>query len=204
MMSKTGALVLLGCLFLSSSSFCAAQELKCKQVEANARMTRAESTKVLLDAKQHAGDDYRAQIVFAYRSFQLHPRTQSAAERLLALIPKTEEQQRVVMTLGDSLCDGESMDDMGSLSRVNEGLARQLRKAVELAPQFMPAYVEYSLEAATDPHSDYAVEMQRVCQRNHGAFVRAVKQLPVEKAREFKEHIMKPEGCRVLAIPEAE
>jgi hypothetical protein len=87
---------------------------------------------------------------------------------LLALIPKNEAQQNVAMTLGDSLCDGESLADMKSLSRVNAGLARQFRKAVALAPHFMSTYVAYSLDAVADPHSDYAVEMKNVCHgQNH-------------------------------------
>ena len=195
--------VLLAWLLVSLWMTAFAQESDCKRVVATAAMARANSVATLQKAKQQAGDDYRANLVFAYRNFLLRHRMKSAAERLLELIPKNEGQQEVVMTLGDSLCQGETPADMRSLSRVSEALARQFTKAVKLAPEFLPAYIGYSLDAVADSHSDYAVQMKCICQQNHQSFMEAIKRLPADKQDRFAKYVMKPNSCSVVAIPEA-
>ena len=176
----------------------------CRQIEAMAEMARASSVSLLQKAKQRAGDDYRAQLVYAYRAFQLQPSLKSAAAKLLSLIPKNEAEQTVAMTLGDSLCDSELVGDMLALSRVNEGLGRQLTRAVIVAPEFLTAYVEYSLDAIDDPHSDYAAQMKTVCQDRHSAFLGAFNGLPADKQARFARYVMRPDDCHVIAVPEAE
>jgi len=160
------------------------------------------SVAILEESNQHSGDSYRARLVFAYRSFQLH-RSRSKAEALLAFIPTDEDQQTIVMTLGDSLCDGEPLKDMETLSRVNESFASELARAVILAPKSMPAYVAYSLMAVNDPHSDFAVRMRKVCQQDHHAFLNALKQLPDNKRRLLAQHVMEADYCKAIAQPEA-
>jgi hypothetical protein len=201
---KTKALLVSIVLGLVLRGATIAHGADCRQFEAMAEMARASSVSLLQKAKQRAGDDYRAQLVYAYRAFQLQPNLKSAAAKLLALIPKNEAEQAVAMTLGDSLCDGEFSGDMFALSRVNEGLGRQFTRAVRVAPEFLPAYVEYSLVAFTDPHSDYAVQMETVCQDRHSAFLRAFNGLPADKQARFARYVMRPDDCHVIAVPEAE
>jgi len=141
-------------------------------------------------------------LVYAYRAFQFHG-TRSKAEALLNLIPTDEGQQTIVMTLGDSLCDGEPLKDMETLSRVNESFARELARAVILAPKFLQAYVAYSLVAVSDPHSDFAIRMSKVCQQDHSGFLNALKQLPDDKRHLFSQHVMDADHCKALALPEA-
>jgi hypothetical protein len=167
-------------------------------------MARARSTDALSQQKKRAGDSYRAQVVFAARLFELRPKDMSAANLLLNLIPRDDAQQSTLMTLGDSLCDSELVSDMKSLGRVRDALPRDFAGAVLLVPSNMPAYVAYSLTATLDPHSDYALQMRRVCRQAHAEFTKAIDLLPPDKRDWFTKHILDPKGCRALALPESE
>jgi len=166
-------------------------------------MVRATSTKALSEARARAGDGYRSNFVFAYRSFQLK-RNAVNAERLLALIPKDDAQQAIVMTLGDSLCNEEPITDMEVLSRVAEGFARELASAVLLARSYLRIYVAYGMQATLDPHSDYAIQMQRVCRLAHRDFLHAIEQLPKDERQQLSLHVLNPNTCRAIALPESE
>ncbi len=132
----------------------------------------------------------------------------------LTLVPQKDEQQLDWMTLGDSLCDSESMPEMMTLSRLRDRLAQGLSNAVLSVPEKMQSYVAYAAAAVQDPHSDYAIQMRRVCRAHHAAFVRAVDRLgdgspdggflATANSAWFRAHILNPEGCRVLALPEAD
>ncbi len=124
-----------------------AQEQNCKEIGAAAQMARAKTTRAVNDARKQAGESYLARLVFAYRFFHLHPKSKAAAESLLSLIPADNTQQKIVLTLGDSLCDEESVADIKVLARVNEGLAQGLAAAVLLSPRFLSSYVSYSTTA---------------------------------------------------------
>jgi hypothetical protein len=142
--------------------------------------------------------------VAAYRSFELHPKGAAETDGLLKLIPKDDTQQTVLMTLGDSLCDGESLSDMQILSEVRDGMPRALSNAVLISPGFLPSYVVYAEVAVQDPHSDYAAQMRRVCRHAHGEFSKAVDQLPPGTHDWFKGRVMEPRACTVLDVPEAD
>jgi hypothetical protein len=187
----------------SGAGLCA-QEPNCDEAAAMTRMARAKSSEAVTVAKQKAGDKYRAQVVFAARSFELRPTDKSAAVLLLNLIPQDDGQQTTWMTLGDSLCDSESVADMKSLGELGDRLPRDLAKAVLLAPDRLPGYVAYAPTSVQDPHSDYAVQMQTVCRAKHSEFVKAVEGLPIDKRDWFVKHILNPEECHALALPEAE
>jgi len=181
-----------------------AQEQNCKEIGAAAQMARAKTTRAVNDARKQAGESYLARLVFAYRFFHLHPKSKAAAESLLSLIPADNTQQKIVLTLGDSLCDEESVADIKVLARVNEGLAQGLAAAVLLSPRFLSSYVSYSTTATEDPHSDYAVHMKKVCREAHGAFTDAVKQLSQDQQTLFAKHVLNPSSCAVLAVPESD
>jgi len=190
------------CSISARGSFC--QEATCHEIESLAKIARTRSTDALSREKRSAGDNYRAQVVFAARLFELRPRDKSAAILLLKLIPQDDAQQTILMTLGDSLCDSEVISDMKSLGRLRDALPRQFAGAVLLVPSSMPAYIAYSLTATLDPHSDYAIHMQRVCRQAHAEFMSAVSLLPSEKRESFTRHILDPKGCRAIALPESE
>jgi len=201
---------LVGLLFvpiLLGSFFCGllhAEELSCGEVSSIAKMARARSTKLLADETKKAGDSYRARIVSAARQLELNPNDRRTAAALLDLIPKDDEQETVWMTFGDSLCDTESTADMNSLSRLGDRLSHDLAKAVMLVPSKMQAYVAFAFEAVKDPHNDYALQMRVVCRANHIGFKKAIADLPEKDRRWFVGHILKPDGCRTLAFPEAD
>ncbi len=167
-------------------------------------MARAKTSRELEAAHQSAADTYPAQVVFAYRAFQLRSNSSADAERLLLLIPQSDEQLGMVISLGDSLCESESITDMEVLGAVSDGFARELANAVLVVPRLMDAYVAHSLDEVQNPHSDYAVRMRTVCRRQHRRFLAAVHELPKDKQRWFAEHVMEPQSCRVIALPEAE
>jgi hypothetical protein len=191
-----------------------AQEKNCSEVAALAGMARAKSIARLVAVEKNAGDSYRAQIVFHARMLELDPKSRRIADSLLELIPTDEEQKIVLITLGDSLCDSEPMRDMAALDRLGERIAHDFAIAVLLAPQKMQVYVAYSYVAADDPHSDYAVQMQRVCRVKHSLFLEAVNRFgkgsngggyPPTPSRDwFSTHIFDPNACRALVLPEAE
>jgi hypothetical protein len=181
-----------------------AQEPNCDQTAAMARMARAKSSVAVIAEKQKAGDSYRAQVIFAARSLELRPTDKAAAVLVLNLIPQDDGQQTTWMTLGDSLCDSESVADMKSLGRVGDRLPRDLAQAVLLVPDRLPGYVAYAATSVHDPHSDYAVQMHTVCQAKHSEFLKAVEGLPTDQKNWFVKHVLNPDGCHVLALPEAE
>lgn len=191
-----------------------AQVMSCVEVSALAKMARAKSFAALVAGKRKAGESYRAQIVFSARLLELNPAGKRAANALLKLIPKDEAQQLTLMTLGDSLCDTEQFRDMDSLDRIGERIPKDLATAVLQAPDKLIVYVSYAYQAAQDPHNDYAVQMVRVCRRNHAAFIKAVNQLgdgggaesdfPTVSSAAFRKRIFDPDGCRPLIFPEAD
>lgn len=181
-----------------------AQSAGCAQIHAVVQMAKAKTPEAVRDKKSSAGADYRADLVFAFRIFEMKSTAKTAAVRLLEMIPRDADQQNVVLTLGDAVCNDESLAEMKALAKVADGLAVALSRAVKLAPEYMGKYVAYASIATQDPHSDYAVQMSTVCHSLHASFVKAVAQLPESDKQSFHEHIMKTESCKVLALPEAE
>jgi len=200
-------------LFLLFCGSLRAQDENCSVVVGLGRMARAKSVAALAAEERKAGDGYRAQVVFHARLLELDPKSRRAANSLLGLIPKDEKQELVLMTLGDSLCDGESLRDMNSLDRLGQRIPSGLARAVLLVPEKMQAYVSYARHALQDPHNDYAVQMERVCRARHDSFLRAVNQLadgigegdfPTTSAEAFRTRILDPKSCHALALPEAD
>jgi hypothetical protein len=180
-----------------------AQKSNCGEIDAMVKMARAISSAELAAHKLKAGDSYRARVVYATRLLELYPQKQDAAVLLLNLIPKDDEQHLMVMTLGDHLCGTESYHEMKLLGQLGERLPRDLARAVLLAPDKIPEYVAYSIASVQDPHSDYAVQMQKVCRAKHSEFVDAVAKLPWQKKDRFLKYVFDPEGCNALTLPEA-
>jgi hypothetical protein len=197
-------LALLFVVLFQASNAQDASNVPCDQVHAIARISSASSLAALAKEKQNAESSYRAKVVFAARSFELQPRNNSAAVLLLNLIPQNDAQHTVLMTLGDSLCDEESVAEMKSLGGLGDRLPHDLARAVLLVPDRLPGYVAYAATSVHDPHSDYAVRMQTVCRAKHAEFLKAVEGLPTDQRNWFVNHVLNPDGCHVLALPEAE
>jgi hypothetical protein len=198
---------LAGSIIFSTSSLALcnmslAQEPNCHEIGAMAAMARANSSTVLMTWKPRAGDSYRAQVVFATRSFELHLADRRAASAVLDLIPKNDEQDSVWKSFGDSLCDAETLKDMFALGRIGDHLPHDLARAVLLAPSKMFDYVSYAITSTQDPHSDYAIQMQTVCRARHQEFVNAVSKLPPDDRSWFVSNKFNPDGCRPLDFPE--
>jgi hypothetical protein len=191
-----------------------AQNSNCGEIGALARMARSRSVSALDSAHRIAEDSYRARLVFATRQFELNPTAQSAADELLKLIPVNDNEQLVAATFGGFLCEGEPVSDVQLLSALGDRIAHDFSRAILLVHEKMDAYVVYAAEAVQDPHSDYALQMVPVCRARHRAFVKAVENLGAGAPEKghfatastdwFKKHILDPDNCRALAIPEAD
>jgi hypothetical protein len=191
-------------LLLAPCKVLSAQKQDCGEVIAMVKMARAISTAELAANKLKAGDSYHARVIYAARLFEFYPQEREAAVLLLNLIPKDEEQNRLLMSLGDHLCGTESFREMKALNQVGERIPHDLTKAVLLAPEKIPEYVAYSISSVQDPHSDYALQMQKVCRARHSEFVEAVAKLPPEKKDRFLKYIFDLDGCNALTLPEGE
>jgi hypothetical protein len=189
---------------LAPSKMLPAEKPNCGEMDAIAKMARAISTAELAAHKLNAGESYRAQIVYATKLSELAPQRQDAAVLLLNLIPKDDQQQRIVMTLGEHHCETESYREMKLLKQLEDRIPRDLARAVLLVPDKISQYVDYSLSSVEDPHSDYAVQMQKVCRARHPEFVEAVTKLPREKRDRFLKYVFDLDGCNALTLPEAD
>jgi len=190
--------------FLAPCKGLFAQKSNCGEIDAMAKMARAISSGELAANRLKAGESYRAQVVFAEMEFEFYPQKHDVALLLLNLIPKDDNEHRAVMTFGDHLCDFENPHEMKSLNQIGNHFPRDLARAVLIAPERLPEYVAYSVASVKDPHSDYALQMQKVCRARHTEFVQAIAKMPAEKMEEFLKYVFNPDGCDALALPEGE
>jgi hypothetical protein len=185
-----------------SGQICA-QQLSCAQVHAMAEMVRARSTSQLNPLRTSAGNNYRAQLVFAFRALELQP-TKLTASAVLDFLPKDDSHREEWYSLSGWICDGEQDQDVKSLAQLQGRMSRDFAKSVILSPTRMYQYVSYPVIIGLDPHDDYAEKMTAVCRRRPREFAAAIDQLP-EKERTWLRHVVfEPSGCRALAHPEAE
>ena len=201
---KTANYAIVLALLIAFCQMLTAQKPDCGETDAMAKMARAISPAELTADKLKAGDSYRARVVFAAKQFELIPQVHEAALLLLNIIPENIEQQRLLASLGYSLCGTESYHDMKSLEQITEHFPRSLARAVLLAPDKIPAYVAYSVASVEDPHSDYAVQMQKICRVRHPEFIAAVAKLPLDKKDRFLRYVFDPDGCNALSLPSVE
>ena len=191
-------------LFFAPCRALFAQKSNCGEIDAMVKMARAISSGELAAARLKAGESYRARVVFAEMEFEFYPQKHDVALLLLNLIPKDDNERQAIMTLGDHLCDFETPHEMKSLNQIGNHFPRDLARAVLIAPEKLPEYIAYSVASVKDPHSDYALQMQKVCRARHSEFVEAIAKLPAEKMEEFLKYVFNPDGCDALALPEAE
>lgn len=180
------------------------QQLSCPEVAKLARLAGEKSIEKLQVAKQSLPSGYAATLVFASRSFELQLKSRDAARQLLAAIPADDTQQQTLITLGDSQCPSETVQEMKALAMVSDKFPANLAKAVLICRELMPAYIVYSLVAVHDPHNDYALRMQSVCRDASHEFRQAIESLPAERRNWFIKRVIDPQTCRALALPEQE
>jgi hypothetical protein len=175
----------------------------CDQVHAAAQIARAKSLNALTEQKKGAPRGFAVEVVAAFRALELQPRNRAAAGALLRWIPPDEDQHEVILALDSAICDDESDAEIEALARVKYNFPRMVARAVELAPDYMQAYVNYAL-IALNPHSDYAVRMQNVCRNRPQEFRKAVTALSEADRKWFTTDVFDPKRCLAIAVPEAE
>jgi hypothetical protein len=188
--------------FITTTMTAAAQEKpRCDDVRLAAEIMRAKS---LTAIEKGGASSYIVDVVSAIRAFQLRPRSRTLAARLLTTIPQNEDQQGVILALDSSICDAEAIADIEVLARAQDSLPRMLARAVRLVPSRMSVYVSYALVAVGDPHSDYTIQMQRVCRELHSEFTQTVQALAEKDRQWFIDDVFDPKRCRAIAVPESE
>jgi hypothetical protein len=181
-----------------------AQDQGCREVTVLKQIVHANSMGKLAHIENENRLDYRANVALAARRFELVPKSRSAASALLDLIPANVDEHVVWITFGDSMCETETIPEMEMFDRFGSRLEHKLTAAVLLLPEKMPEYIGFASEALTNPHSDYAEEMQKVCKSDHLRLLQAINAMPTEDRDWFAHHILDPSSCKALKLAEAE
>ncbi|MGD1106494.1 MAG: hypothetical protein ABR865_05575 [Terracidiphilus sp.] len=166
-------------------------------------MARAKSVDGLKAWKKTSGDGYRANVVFAFRLFELE-QTAPVASALFGVLPQDEDLDSVWHSFGTYLCKEETDSDIHTLADLEGRMPRELAMAVLLSPDKMFRYISYAELSLMYPDSDYAEQMEGVCRLKHAEFVDAVNQLPATREKWFVARIFNPDGCHALAHPESD
>lgn len=193
---------LLGCGVSASAT--PTQKANCSDVHLLARMARAHSVELLSQLGASSGNDYPARLVFAFRMFEIQSTGSDSAMRVIELIPRNQDQDRMWHSLNGILCDHESIADIKSLGSLQARLPHDLAKAIDANSDKMYGFVSCAYDSIQDPQSDYALQMQTVCRHHHGSFVKAVNQMAEKDRAWFVTKVFDPAACRAIALPEAD
>jgi hypothetical protein len=169
-----------------------------------ARMARADSASAVMAEQQNTGSSYRANTVFAARMFVLLPTDATAAERLLSLMPSTNDESIVWGNFGLAFCQQESDSDMTTLAKLGAQLPSLLASAVILKPVELPRYVKCALLAVGDPDNDHTVQMEQVCRMKRHDFLLAVGKLDPDERKWFDSRIFDVKKCKAIHLPESD
>jgi hypothetical protein len=175
----------------------------CKPVEMLSAYVRSGSAQIPDLVAKDDSSRYLIQLVRAAHSFETAPKSKNRALELLDKLPQSEEQFVVWISLGDLLCDGEAIADMMTLGHLGDRLPRLVMRAVTQIPLRLPKVLRFALVARRDPHSDYAVQLQRLCKLRKRAFLEARESLTNTERRDFDSGVFDVRSCRAKALPEA-
>jgi hypothetical protein len=153
--------------------------------------------------KMSAGQSYRAQLVFTFRTFELQPK-ETTASAVLDFLPQDDSHRNDWYSLSEWICVEEQDRDVISLARLQTRIPRDFAKSVILFPKRMYQYVSYPVILGLDPHDDYAEETTAVCLKRHQEFTAAVNQPPEKDRAWFLQVVFDSSGCRALSHPEAD
>jgi hypothetical protein len=181
----------------------AAEEVPCSSVIKMVQLVHARPSEAAAIVAGTEASDYRTKLAAAAIQLELQPQSENAGRTLLELLPKSDEQQADLMTLGDQLCASESMVDMKILGKLRDRIPRDFARAASLVPSKLPEYVRYSFLAVQDPHSDFVLQMESVCEQRRSDFLSAVQSLPKQDQDWFEGHIFDTNCCRALLKPES-
>jgi len=176
----------------------------CGQSRLLLQIARSRSLASLPDATSGSSNPYVVKLIGSSRAFQLKPGSKYYALALLKNLPRNDAQLTAWATLGDSLCDAETPQEMELLSRRGERINRDFANAVLVVPSQMGAYVNAALLAIQQPHSSFVVEMKRVCRGKNNEFSDAIRQMNAKDRSWFVTKIMDPVRCRENFLVEAD
>lgn len=182
------------------------EQRQCPESSVMGKMAEANSLTALKSRKQKVGDSYRAQVIFAARTLEIDPSNRIAAESLLNLIPKGDDDpnQAVWLELDElNQCSsgGGTISELKALDLLQYHLPRLLARAVLLLPDHMLDYIVYA-EFALTPESDYALQMQKVYKKEHKKFMDSLNRLTAKDIAWFRKEVINPESCKALYFPE--
>ena len=189
------------CAILAAlSSDLHAQQLSCVQVHTLAKMARAKSMREMKPLKASAGESYLAQLVFAFRNFELQP-SENTASAVLDFLPRDDSHREEWYSLSGWMCAEEQKREAISLAKLQARMSTDFARSVILVPTRMNQYISYPVIMGLDPHDDYAEAMIGVCRKRHSEFAAAIDQLPEKDRACFLRVVFEPSNCRALAHP---
>lgn len=201
--------VALFCMMSAMASL--TQEPGCAQIALRGKMASARSGSALDALRKEAGVDHRNELVFAARRLELNPKSKTAADGLLSLLPKCEwdpDEDDPIRTAwldiaGLEECEsgGLSDRDLMRLFALQYRLPRLLAKAVLISPGKLPQLLARTQLFIT-PDSDFTIQMQAVCRKEHRKFLDAVDKFSPKDKQWFLTKIFNPDSCRAIFLPE--
>jgi hypothetical protein len=174
-------------------------------------MASEHSGAALSDLKKRSNSSPRTELVFAARTLELHTTSIAAAAAFLDLLPKYEFDPDAddpvstawldVVGLQDCASGGISDRELEALFALQYHLPRLLAKAVLISPRKLPDLLARTQLFIT-PDSDFTIQLQPVCRRQHKGFLDAVAKLPAKDKQWFVSAIFNPTSCRAIFLPE--
>ncbi|HZT72649.1 MAG TPA: hypothetical protein VE996_03270 [Terriglobales bacterium] len=134
----------------------------------------------------------------------LRPRDANAALGLLRNIPKWDCDQTELLRLAGSIFEDETDSDIIAVGRAYWHLSENLARALRLHPEFLAAFIQYGQIAILTPNDPYPSLVSRICRADPSRFERAFKSLPDKDQRYISSVIIQPQGCKQIAVPEAD
>lgn len=148
--------------------------------------------------------DTAAKVVYYTELLGLRAHERRYALDLLLITPKSECEMITLSNLGTPLFEAESFRDMGRVGSAYDNLSRNLAVALKSYPEFLPTFLQFGEVALNDSCSDdYPAVVTHVCQASPERFRRAFETLSKADQAYISKFIIKPHGCKQIAVSEA-
>lgn len=195
-MNRFKSYLLWGVLLATVPGEVLASPEQCAEVHDAVRVVHAESIRQIEQIAHESRSSYRLNVLRAFRRFELR-KDAADADEILRLLPKDDRQYEIWMTLGDSLCMGESVDDMATLDDFSSRFSRLLADAVVERPRMIGDYIDFVIAHKQDAGNDFGGDVDKVCQARHREFIDAVAGFSKSRIEWISKHIVSIESCRL-------
>jgi hypothetical protein len=188
---------------LMSAGSVMASEIACGALHSMLELARADSFASLMANRPRIDEGYRGRLVFAFKLFDLS-RDSKSAEHLLSMLPKNEREYQIWITMGDALCDSETVSDMEAMQKLSLGFSSLASQAAILHPAGIPSLLRTVMLSVQDPHSDLALKLEPICRSRHAAFREAMQKMTPDNRAWFESRAFDVVQCKALVSPESD